>query len=109
MKCPECHHDDKLHTDAGCTQEPFCGCRISGERIRFGNEEALISIRKDQAKAWEEVIDHCRALGMKDRHGSSGIEAVLNFITELHEDAKTLREMKRYFRNLKSNKSRGKR
>lgn len=33
MNCKDCGHDSSLHTDAGCTQEPFCGCRTGRESI----------------------------------------------------------------------------
>ena len=36
--CPECQHPKNEHNDAGCTHEPFCGCRNSGEFLRFGKD-----------------------------------------------------------------------
>ncbi len=35
MKCKNCGHEDNLHTEVGCTHEPFCFCFTSGESIRF--------------------------------------------------------------------------
>jgi hypothetical protein len=34
--CPDCQHSQKEHVDSGCTHEPFCSCRNSGEYLRYG-------------------------------------------------------------------------
>lgn len=97
MKCKDCGHDDKLHTDAGCTHEPFCGCFASGEHIR--NQSVLSDIYQDQAQAWQEVIDFCRELGANSNHGNSGISMVKGFILELYQRAETYKLMKKFIRN----------